>query len=77
VPSVSLLRRLDAMPCNEDHDVPHKPDTKVEGVAWDPRTLAPPYNLLLVRGFSKFLLDDAEREGCLLGIGEGALEDKN
>lgn len=46
VPSVSLLRRLDAMPCNEDHDVPHKPDVKVEGMACDPKSPEPPFNLL-------------------------------
>ena len=75
--SVSLPRRLDAMPCNEDHDVPHKPPTNVEGAACGPATPGPPFDLLLHRGFSNSLLDNAEREGCLLGIGEGALEDRN
>ena len=74
VPRVSLPRRLEAMPCNEDHDVPHKPVANVEGVACDPRTSDSPFNLLFIRGDSKPLLDDRDREGCLLGMGEGALE---
>ena len=77
VPRVSLPRRFDAMPCNEDHDVPHKPVANVEGVACVPAAPESQFDLFLLRVISRSLLDDAEREGCLLGIGEGALEFKD
>ena len=48
----------------------------VEGVNCGPKSPEAPFNVLVLRWFSKTLLDDAVREGCVRGIGEGALDDK-
>ena len=72
---LSLPIRSDAMPCKEDHVLPHKPAAKLDGVTWDPSRLGTPKNRLVLRDRSGSLSDRVGREGCLFGIGEGFLED--
>ena len=59
------------MPCSEDHEVSQRPLVSFAGAGSDAEGLS------LLRDLLGFLLDEAEREGCLLGIGECALEEKD
>ena len=74
---LSLPVRSDAMPCKEDHVLPHKPAAKFDGVTWDPSRLGTPGKRLVLRDRSGSLSDRVGREGCLFGIGEGFLEDED
>lgn len=74
---LSLPMRSDAMPCKEDHVLPHKPAAKFDGVTWDPSRLGTPRKRLVLRDRSGSLSDRVGREGCLFGIGEGFLEDED
>ena len=74
---LSLPIRSDAMPCKDDHVLPHKPAAKLDGVTWDPNRLGTPKKRLVLRDRSDSLSDRFGREGCLFGIGEGFLEDKD
>ena len=72
---LSLPIRSDAMPCKEDHVLPHKPAAKLDGVTWDPSRLGTPRKRLVLRDRSGPLSDRVGREGCLFGIGDGFLDD--
>ena len=73
---ISLPIRSDAMPCKEDQVLPHRPVAKFECVTCDPSRPGTPKNRLVLRDRSGTLSVRVGLEGCVLGIGEGALEDE-
>ena len=66
--------RVEAMPCKEDQDVPQSDVPNAEGVEDVAVVLGLSQGLPLLEDLSLFPLETG-REGCLLGIGDTALED--
>lgn len=65
---------MDAIPCREDQDVSHKSVANVVGEVCDPNMLGGLDGLTLFCRLCTIPLVCAGRDGCLLGIGETALE---
>ena len=71
----SLPSKLEAMPCNDDHDVSHKPVENRDGAACEgPVSELPSIPLVCCNLCGGLRIDEVEREGWVDGMGEAALE---
>lgn len=70
---VSLPSRLEAIPCNDDHDVSHRPVARVLGDC-DPNRFGDLVPVFLILSESRVAAEALE--GYLLGIGEAPRSDE-
>lgn len=73
-PFTSFPSKVEAIPCIDDHDTPQNPPVNPIGEASEPPSPRLAEDLLFHCGLSADLMSDVEREGCVAGSGEGALE---